>query len=159
MRIDHTTGNGCITSSLYGTMPPVVMMISRILSVLTTTKPSRPKGSLDRYKQGSDRVEKLSCEPQTLEFTKTIDLTSSPAVRKRLLSALARHQHLIIDFTHLPYIDSAGIAVFLEALNIAKQEKRSMVFIGVQGPALQLMQLTRLNKVFTLMDAAPHSMA
>jgi anti-sigma B factor antagonist len=92
------------------------------------------------------------CESKTLVFSNTIDLASSPSVRKYLLSALAAHRHLTIDFSQLPFIDSAGIAVFVEALHIAKTHKRSMVFVGVQGSALQLMELTRLDQVFTLRD-------
>jgi anti-sigma B factor antagonist len=151
----QTTGTWNVGAGIQELMLPGLMRLCRLLSLCVADEPKR-LGTSDMGLTSS-QLEREACtrESHTLLFDKAIDLSSSPDVRKNLLSALATHQHLNIDFTHLPYIDSAGIAVFVEALSIAKQQNRSMVFVGVQGPALQHMKLTRLNQVFTLLDSVP----
>jgi len=129
--------------------------LSRLLSLGEEYKPQVPEAALRAQTPRQGERDAHACKYHTLAFDRAIDLASAPSIRKKLLSALSTHTHLVIDFTHLPYIDSAGIAVFLEALKIAKHQGGSVVFVGVQGPALQLMELTRLNEVFTLLDSSP----
>jgi anti-sigma B factor antagonist len=46
-----------------------------------------------------------------------IDMYSSPVLRNKLLSLVKkRHAHLIIDLKDVTYIDSSGIATFVETL-------------------------------------------
>ena len=155
MGIVQTTGAEFIGACIQEVIFSGLLRLSRILRLCSMDKPRRSGVPAKALRPDRSAGEHQSGESHTLVFEKAIDIASSPGVRKGLLSALASHQHLIIDFTHLPYIDSAGIAVFLEALKIAKQQNRSMAFVGVQGSALQLMTLTRLNQVFTLLDSAP----
>jgi len=132
-----------------------LMALSRLLSLREGGKPQMAEKALKAQAARQCEFDVQARKYHTLAFDRAIDLASAPRVRKRLLSALGAHRHLVIDFTHLPYIDSAGIAVFLEGLKIAKYQGYSMVFVGVQGPALQLMELTRLNQVFTLLSSHP----
>jgi len=132
-----------------------LMALSRLLSLGEGDKPQVPETAVKAQAARQCGLDAQACKYHTLAFDRAIDLASAPSIRKRLLSALGAHHHLVIDFTHLPYIDSAGIAVFLEGLKIARQQGQSMVFVGVQGPALQLMELTRLNQVSTLLSSHP----
>jgi len=149
------TGTWGRATDIQNIMTLGLVALSRLFSLRAGDKPQIP-GTAVKAKTSRQCVpNSQACKYHTLAFNGAIDLASAPRVRKRLLSALGAHHHLVIDFTHLPYIDSAGIAVFLEALKVAKHQGRSMVFVGVQGPALQLMELTRLNQVFTLLGSAP----
>ena len=144
------SGTGIQNALFFG-----LMTLCRLLSLFVVDKPQTPGVTAKTLVPVQFGLDVQACEYHTLAFDKPIDLASSPLVRQKLLLALGAHHHLVIDFTHLPYIDSAGIAVFLEGLKIAKQQGQSMVFVGVQGPALQLMKLTRLNQVFTLLSSHP----
>jgi len=135
-----------------------LMALCRLLSLFVVDKPQTPEVCVKTLLPGQFEFDVQTCEYHILAFDEAIDLASSPAVRQKLLLALTTYQHLIVDFTRLPYLDSAGIAVFLEAQKIAKSQSRSMVFVGVQGRALQLMELTQLNQVFTLLDSVPKSL-
>ena len=121
MGIVQATGTGCIGANFQEVLISGLLRLSGILRLCVIDRPRHlgaPARAIKPMQSGGVRE---PGESHTLVFEKAIDLTSSPDVRKRLLSALADHQHLILDFTHLPYINSAGIAVFLEALKIAKQ--------------------------------------
>ena len=90
---------------------------------------------------------------QVVRFIGEIDLSSSAQIRKRILWLLKEGTSLLIDFSDLTYIDCSGIAVLVEALNIAKSSGSSMTIIGATGSPLQMLQLTRLNQVFTLYNS------
>jgi len=149
------TGTWSPGTDIQNIMTLGLMALSRLLSLAEEDKPQVPEAALRAKAPKQSERGAQACKNHTLAFDRAIDLASAPSIRKKLLSALSTHAHLVIDFTHLPYIDSAGIAVFLEALKIAKHQGGSMVFVGVQGPALQLMELTRLNEVFTLLNSSP----
>lgn len=151
----QTSGTWGRGTDIENTIVLGLMALSRLLSLRVLDKPKAPETAAKPLAPKQCGFDVQACKYHTLAFDKAIDLASSPRVRKQLLSALGAHHHLVIDFTHLPYIDSAGIAVFLEGLKIARQQGQSMVFVGVQGPALQLMKLTRLNQVFTLLSTHP----
>jgi len=89
----------------------------------------------------------------TINLQQEINLHNCTEWRSRLFDALNSGRNIVVDFSRLNYIDSAGIAIFLEVLNFAKGLNLSMVFIGVQGLPLQLIKLTRLNQVFTLVES------
>lgn len=88
-----------------------------------------------------------------LHLTGEVDLSNSSLVRSALLKILIDGKSVIVDFTDLEYIDSSGMATLVEALNIAKCSKLSLIIIGANGAPKQVLELTRLNQVFTIIDS------
>jgi anti-sigma B factor antagonist len=60
--------------------------------------------------------------------------------------------HLLIDFTELEYIDSSGMATLVEGLNLSKTRQLDFHIIGAKDAPLQVLQLTRLDSVFSLLQ-------
>jgi anti-sigma B factor antagonist len=81
-----------------------------------------------------------------------IDLGSSPALRKTLLTSLKATQHLAINLGGVTYIDSSGIASLVEVLREAQDSKKKLVLFGVGGSVLQVLQLTRLTGIFEILQ-------
>ena len=57
--------------------------------------------------------------------------------------------HLTIDFTEVPYIDSAGIGALMGAyVSRQKDSGRSMVLVGVNSRVRAALQVTRVDQFF-----------
>jgi anti-sigma B factor antagonist len=79
-----------------------------------------------------------------------ITLYNSPEVRKVLLDLLKekRRPRVIVNMTSVKYIDSAGVASLVEGLKISRDLKLSFALYGLSRTAREVMELTRLIKVF-----------
>ena len=88
-----------------------------------------------------------------LHLSGEVDLSNSSDVRKCLLDLLDEGKSVIADFTNLEYIDSSGMATLVEGLNIAKKKGLTILIVAANGSPKQVLELTRLNQVFTMMDS------
>ncbi len=88
-----------------------------------------------------------------LHLSGEVDLHNSPEVRRCLLDILNKGHSVIVDFSDLKYIDSSGMATLVEGLNIANKMKLSLIICGAKGAPLQVLELTRLNQVFEIVDS------
>lgn len=57
-------------------------------------------------------------------------------------------RHLILDLTHAPYIDSAGIGALVGAYVNHQKEGRSLALVGVVKRVRDAMQVTRVEQFF-----------
>ena len=79
-----------------------------------------------------------------------IDLGSSPALRKTMLECLKTTERLAANLAEVKYIDSSGIASLLEVLKEARNSKKKFVLFGLTLGVREVLQLTRLTKVFEI---------
>jgi anti-sigma B factor antagonist len=79
-----------------------------------------------------------------------ITLYNSPEVRKVLIDLLRekRKPRVIINMLSVKYIDSAGVASLVEGLKISRDLKSSFALYGLSRTAREVLELTRLIKVF-----------
>jgi len=89
---------------------------------------------------------------KVLHLTGEVDLSNSSEVRKCLLEIIDKGHPVIVDFSGLEYIDSSGMASLVEALNRANKKSLELIIAGATGSPLQVLQLTRLNQVFRIVD-------
>ncbi|MBL6931362.1 MAG: STAS domain-containing protein [Rhodospirillales bacterium] len=83
-------------------------------------------------------------------FSGDVDLQSSPEARKILLQCVARKMPVLVDLSAVNYIDSSGIASLVEALQTARKGGGSLMLVSVSEAALRVLELARLDKVFTI---------
>jgi anti-sigma B factor antagonist len=79
-----------------------------------------------------------------------IDLQSSPEARQVLLDAVGQGRTVFADLSAVGYLDSSGIASLVEALQSSRRRGSEFVLAGVSEPALRVLQLARLDKVFRI---------
>ena len=79
-----------------------------------------------------------------------VDLESSPKVRAALLEWVARKHAVVVDMSAVSYIDSSGVASLVEAFQAARKSKSRFVLARVSDAALRVLELARLDKVFTI---------
>ena len=79
-----------------------------------------------------------------------IDLENAGEVRKALLANLKQKKDLLIDMAGVSYIDSSGIASLVEGLQVARKQKNELSLVSVSQRARRVLELARLDKVFTI---------
>ena len=83
-------------------------------------------------------------------LTGDVDLSCSPDARKTILDSLESEQHTLVDLSSVEYIDSSGVASLVEGYQTAKKKSLTFGLIGVSAPALSVLELARLDKVFPI---------
>ncbi len=82
-----------------------------------------------------------------------IDLEQSPRARSVLLDCVGRGRDVLVDLSRVDYIDSSGVASLVEAFQASKQKGSRFALVSVNAPALRVLQLARLDKVFTIHES------
>ncbi len=88
-----------------------------------------------------------------------VDLHYSPQLREQLLASLGDQRNVLVDLSQVSYIDSSGVASLVEGFQLAKNDRLRFGLVGVSTSALQVLQLARLDKVFTIHDSAADRIA
>ena len=85
-----------------------------------------------------------------IAFSGDVDLQNSQEARNILLAAVDRSLPVLVDMSRVDYIDSSGIASLVEGLQCARKRGCELVLVSVSEPALKVLQLARLDQVFSL---------
>jgi len=81
-----------------------------------------------------------------------IDLEQAPTARKVLLECVGQGKSVLVDLSGVGYIDSSGVASLVEAYQAARKTKSGFALVSVSAGAMRVLELARLNKVFTIHD-------
>jgi anti-sigma B factor antagonist len=80
-----------------------------------------------------------------------IDMYSSPALRKALMRLVGdRVPALYVDLGGVSYIDSSGIATFVESLKEMMSYGGRLKLYGVPGAIMEIFRFSRLDAVFEI---------
>jgi anti-sigma B factor antagonist len=75
-----------------------------------------------------------------------IDLANAPQLRADLSEAIAQDgAHLLVDCTHLTFIDSMGITVLLEANRKLESDGRHMLIVNVPERTQRVFEMLGLS--------------
>jgi len=85
-----------------------------------------------------------------VSFQGEVDLEHSPKAREVLLGCVRKKQDVLVDLSGVGYIDSSGVASLVEAFQTAKKAGSAFSLVSVNPAALRVLQLARLDKVFTI---------
>ena len=80
-----------------------------------------------------------------------IDMYSSPALREQMISLIdKRVSVLLVDFNRVSYIDSSGIATFVEALKHMKSYGGRLHLCCLPVGIKEIFGFSKLDKVFEI---------
>lgn len=80
-----------------------------------------------------------------------IDMNSSPELRKTLMHFVnAKAPVLFVDFKGVEYIDSSGIATFVEGLKGMMPYGGKLKFLNIPEGIMEIFSFSKLNKVFEI---------
>ena len=90
-----------------------------------------------------------------------IDLYSSPQVRQTILDTLNGKtvKRVIVNLAAVRYVDSSGVASLVEGLQLSRKSQVRFVLCGLNKAPLQVLELTRLVKVFEIHDTLETALA
>ena len=83
-------------------------------------------------------------------FQGEVDLEHSPKAREVLLECVGSGKKILVDLSGVTYIDSSGVASLVEAFQKAKKSGQEFALVSVNAPALRVLELARLDKVFVI---------
>lgn len=96
-----------------------------------------------------------------LDISGDIDLANSPAMRKALLGEI-RDKHtakVFLNLKNVRYIDSSGIASLVEGLKASRDHGSRLILYGLSPAVREVMQLSRLQKIFEIYDNEEQALA
>jgi anti-sigma B factor antagonist len=102
-----------------------------------------------------DKMEVLTRRAQNalvIDLKGAVDLFSSPKMRSAILEAINTGDvpRVAINLSEVGYIDSSGIASLVEGLQLARTKKCRLILFGLQHGAREVLELSRLDKVFDI---------
>jgi len=71
-----------------------------------------------------------------------LDSTTAPAFERELRERLSRQSHLILDFSALDFISSAGLRVLLLAAKQIGQQEGRFILCGVSPPIREVLEIS-----------------
>ncbi len=79
-----------------------------------------------------------------------IDFANSPEMRQSVLREIreSRTARVIVNLRQVRYIDSSGVASLIEGLKASRDLGSRFILIGLSTSAREVLQLSRLIKVF-----------
>lgn len=77
-----------------------------------------------------------------------IDIFSSPKFKEELLYVIEEGKNVLIDGTHLKYIDSTGLGVLISGLKKVKETEKEIRIRNIKPNVEKLFTITGLDKVF-----------
>lgn len=81
-----------------------------------------------------------------------LDSTTSPGFEQQALDMLARHPRLVLDFTDVDYISSAGLRVLLLIAKKTKQGGGALVLCGLRD---SLREIFEISGFMAILDIRP----
>lgn len=88
---------------------------------------------------------------KVIEVSGDIDMYSSPALREALLLLTQKKvPALAIDLNKVSYIDSSGIATFVEGLKSMKTYGGRLQLFGIPKGIMEIFNFSKLDKVFEI---------
>ncbi|MEA3328345.1 MAG: STAS domain-containing protein [Candidatus Omnitrophota bacterium] len=82
-----------------------------------------------------------------------LDLYSSPSIRKEFDGLIKKKEKsILINLEGLTYIDSSGLATFIEALQKVSKYKGNLKLAGLRKSIKNVFEVARLDNVFSIFD-------
>lgn len=87
---------------------------------------------------------------QVVHLCGDVDLHSSPQARAAILAGLTGTTPLLVDLSAVTYMDSSGVASLVEGYQTARKQGVAFGLVAVAQPAMNVLKLARLDKVFPI---------
>jgi anti-sigma B factor antagonist len=96
-----------------------------------------------------------------LDVSGDIDFANSPEVCQSVLREIRdiRTSRVVVNLSQVGYIDSSGVASLIEGLKASRDLGSRFMLIGLSTSAREVLQLSRLIKVFEICDDEEQALA
>ncbi len=88
---------------------------------------------------------------KVIEVSGEIDMHASPSLRKELMSLVSKKTTpLLVDLKGVSYIDSSGIATFVEGLKGMMAFGGKLKLASIPAGVMEIFNFSKLDKVFEI---------
>ena len=93
-------------------------------------------------------------EIQILELSGEIDFHTSPELREKLQKIIEKQtKKILVNLKKVSYIDSSGLATFVEALQKMHKSKGKLVLAELASAVRGVFEIAKLDTVFSLAES------
>ena len=86
----------------------------------------------------------------TLVLEGRLDTTSAPQLEEVLIPSLGESKEVILDFSQIAYVSSAGLRVLLQGQKLAIVNDSAMILSGVSEDIMEIFEMTGFKDVMTI---------
>ena len=80
-----------------------------------------------------------------------IDLSQSDHLRQVIKKTIeSMTQKIVVDLSHVQYMDSSGVATLIEGLQLARTSGRELVLCSLTQSVEAVIQLSKLDQIFDI---------
>ena len=98
--------------------------------------------------------------PGILELEGEIDLHESPQIKEKIQPLVAaKHPQVLIDLGGVSYIDSSGLALFIEAMQRVQAYGGKFALCSLRPSVKSIFEIARLDQVFKIFPDRDSAMA
>ena len=93
----------------------------------------------------------VGTDPHVIEVTGELDLYSAPELQEMTARAIdAGSKDLIVDLSHVTFIDSTGLGILVSTLNRIRRMSGTLALIVSDYDVERLLELSGLHGTFTI---------
>ncbi len=97
---------------------------------------------------------------ETVPLVGRLDAAQAPQVRKQIDDLIKQgHTRLIFDMSEVSFVDSSGLAVFVNALKGTRAAGGDIVILSPTAPVRSILELTRLHRILAIVDTHEEAVA
>lgn len=86
----------------------------------------------------------------TIALSGRLDTTTAPELENQLRALLPETNALVLDFSALSYISSAGLRVLLVAQKEMNKKKGQMTLVHVNETVMEVLEMTGFTEILTI---------
>jgi len=86
----------------------------------------------------------------TLAVEGRLDTTTAPQLQEAIVSAFDEQKDVMLDFSLLVYVSSAGLRVLLIGMKTAKAKNVQFTLTGVSAEILEVLEMTGFTDMLTI---------
>lgn len=86
----------------------------------------------------------------TLAIEGRVDTITSPQLQQALLQAFQSAKKVVLDFTQVPYISSAGLRVLLIGQKTAQSKRAKMTLTNVNATVQNVLDMVGFSSILTI---------
>ncbi|HSW86032.1 MAG TPA: STAS domain-containing protein [Rhabdochlamydiaceae bacterium] len=100
---------------------------------------------------GLNIIEEEKEDIVTLRVAGRIDATSSPALEKKISELIQTgHKKILIDFTKVDYLSSAGLRLMLSSTKKIKAQGGRLVFSGMSTGVMEIIKMAGFERILDI---------
>jgi len=85
-----------------------------------------------------------------LSLSGRLDTTTAPSFQKALLEEITKGQDIILDFSDIAYVSSAGLRVLLVGQKKVSANRRTMTLRHVSEDVMEVFDMTGFSDILTI---------